>query len=219
MTVESNRAAPSFAILLGGVCVATPRLRAQLAGMRVIAADGGMIHAETLGLEPELWVGDFDSTPPALLARQGTVETLRFDRDKDMSDGAIAIAEARKRGARALLLVGALGGARADHQMALMMQAAALCEEGLPVLLSSGIEEAAVLLPGEMRADYPAGTIFSVIGLGPLSGLSVQGARWPLSRVAVASGSTLTLSNEAAGPVTLRLEAGRALVIAQIGTR
>ncbi len=38
-----------FIILLGGKLVRTPRLDAQVAGARVIAADAGMNHAKTLG--------------------------------------------------------------------------------------------------------------------------------------------------------------------------
>ncbi|MCB1719598.1 MAG: thiamine diphosphokinase, partial [Candidatus Competibacteraceae bacterium] len=48
-----------FVILLGGDLSPTPRLRDQVAGARAIAADSGIRHAEALGLDPELWTGDF----------------------------------------------------------------------------------------------------------------------------------------------------------------
>ena len=50
-----------FAILLGGDMTPTARLRGQIKGARIIAADSGMMHAAALGVVPELWVGDFDS--------------------------------------------------------------------------------------------------------------------------------------------------------------
>ena len=44
----------TFTILLAGTMQATPRLRGQVAGTRVIAADSGITHAAALGLEVEL---------------------------------------------------------------------------------------------------------------------------------------------------------------------
>jgi thiamine pyrophosphokinase len=207
-----------FVILLGGSLRATPRVIAQIAGARVIAADGGMAHAEALGLAPELWIGDFDSTSPELEARFRHVPRERFDPAKAQSDGELAINRALALGASALVLAGALGGPRADHQMMLLTQAAALTEAGVPVMLTSGDEEAVVLASGEMRAALPAGTLFSIVPFTGLTGLTIHGARWPLSDTDVPFGSTLTLSNIAEGPVTIRLASGRAVLFADFRT-
>ena len=55
-----------FLILLGGDLVRTPRLDAQAAGARVIAADSGIRHAHARGVSPELWGGDFYSSGSSL---------------------------------------------------------------------------------------------------------------------------------------------------------
>jgi thiamine pyrophosphokinase len=207
----------TFTILLGGSLDATPRLMGQVAGTRIIAADGGMAHAGTLGLMPELWVGDFDSTPPALAQRFEAVPRLQFDPAKAKSDGELAIDSALSAGASALVLAGALGGPRADHQMMILTQAAALAARNIAVLLTSGLEEATILSPGVMRADLPPRTLFSIVPFGDLTGLTIKGARWPLTHADVPFGSTLTLSNEADGEVTIALASGHAVLFAQIG--
>lgn len=207
-----------FTILLGGACVPTPRLLAQVQNTRVIAADGGMAYAKMLGLEPELWVGDFDSTSPDLEADYAHMPREQFDVAKAKSDGELAIDAAIARGANALVLVGALGGARSDHQMMILTNAIALTTRGMPVILTSGTEEATCILPGEMRVDLPVGTVFSVIGLTDLEGLTIDGARWPLMDCDVPFGSTLTLSNEAHGAVSLSLRGGKAVMFANLGT-
>ena len=206
-----------FTILLGGACVPTPRLLRQVKSTRVIAADGGMAHAKMLGLEPELWVGDFDSTSPALEADYADMPREQFDVAKAKSDGELAINAAISRGANALVLVGALGGARSDHQMMILTNAMALTTRGMPVILTSGTEEATCVLPGEMRVDLPVGTVFSVIGLTDLEGLTIDGARWPLMDCDVPFGSTLTISNEATGAVSLSLRGGKAVMFANLG--
>src|SRR5262245_44875060 len=88
-----------FVILLGGKLVRTPRLDAQVAGARVIAADAGMNHAKTLGLTPELWVGDFDSVTDDIAEEFAHVPQDRYPHDKDNTDGELAVAEAVARGA------------------------------------------------------------------------------------------------------------------------
>lgn len=206
----------AFSILLAGDVVPTPRLLEQLAGTRVIAADSGIRHAELLSLAPELWVGDFDSTDDGDHHRFEDVPRLVFPKAKDLTDGEIAIGEALKRGARRLLLVGAFGG-RTDQAVGHMTMAIRLHRRGLSVRLTSGAEEAIPVGPSPGTLTLAPGTPFSVIGLGDLEGLTIEGARWPLKKVDVPFGSTLTLSNLAEGPVTASVERGPALLLAHIG--
>lgn len=202
-----------FVILLGGKLVRTPRLDAQVAGARVIAADAGMEHARTLGITPELWVGDFDSVSSEIAAEYASVPQDRYPQDKDNTDGELAVAEALKRGATSLVLAGSFGG-RADHAFLHVALAIRRAKEGLPVLLTSGNQEAYPLLPGARDFDFDDGTLFSILGFSHLSGVTVMGARWPLDCVEVPFGTSLTLSNEVRGDLRISIGVGRALLLA-----
>jgi thiamine pyrophosphokinase len=202
-----------FVILLGGTLVRTPRLDAQVAGARVIAADAGMNHARTLGITPELWVGDFDSVTDETAAEFAHIPQNRYPEEKDNTDGELAVAEALKRGATSLLLVGAFGG-RADHAFLHVALAIRRAKEGLPVIITSGDQEAHPLLPGSRDFNFEDGTQFSILGFSHLSGVSVMGAKWPLDGVEVPFGTSLTLSNEVRGDLRISIGVGRALLLA-----
>ncbi len=204
-----------FLILLDGELVVTDRLRTQVAGRRVIAADGGMRHACALNVEPEVWVGDFDSTPPDLHNDWHHVERIPFPAEKNETDGEIAVEEALSRGARSILLAGALGGARSDHALLHMTFACSLLARGLNVQLSSGTEEAWPLGPGSHRFDLPGSSLFSIINFSPVTGLHIEGAHYPLTNHDLAVGSSRTLSNIADGPVTVSIETGHAVLVAR----
>jgi thiamine pyrophosphokinase len=201
-----------FAILLSGDVTPTVRLKSQLNGARVIAADSGMRHAAALGLEPELWVGDFDSTPTALRDQWSLVPQERFPVAKDKTDGELAIDAALKLGASEVILVGAFGG-QFDHAMAHVTQLIAVAERGIKIFATSGAEEAWPLLNSLTLWQIPKGTRVSIIGLSALKALSIIGVRWPLNRRDVPMGSTLTLSNESQGDVAITLEHGQAAVL------
>ncbi len=205
----------TFTILLGGHLVLTERLTSSVSGGRFIAADGGMRHASMLGIVPELWVGDFDSSPEALGEAWPDVDRLPYPAQKAETDGAIAIDEAIRRGAGRLILAGALGGERSDHALMHLLQALQLAKEGYETLLTSGEEEAYPLLPGRVTVDLPPGSLFSVIGLSPLAGLSIGNARYPLQDFSLPLGSTRTISNIAEGAITLSLDGGEAMLLAR----
>jgi thiamine pyrophosphokinase len=204
-----------FVILLGGPLTIHPRLLDQVAGARAIAADGGIRHAEALGLTPEIWVGDFDSTDGELALQYAEIPRLEYPAEKALTDGELALQMALEEGGSDIIMVGALGGERADHAWAHVVQALALAMEGRRVFLTSGSEEGYPLLPGRIRLDLPKASMFSVLGLDRLEGLTIQNARYPLEGFELPFGSSRTISNVAEGEVTFDLRAGRALVLAR----
>ena len=205
----------TFAILLGGALEIDDRVLALMQGARVIAADGGMRHAQALGVLPEVWVGDFDSTPAGLSEFHAATPRMPFPTEKNFTDGELAIEQAIERGASRLVLIGSFGGERTDHALSHLLQAVTLAERGFDVVLTSGVEEAVPLLPGSRVLDLPERSLFSVIAFTALTGLSLAGAKYPLDKADIAFGASRTISNVAEGPVTASLGTGRALIIAR----
>ncbi len=202
------------AILLAGPLAVGPGLKAALKKAElVIAADGGIRHAEALGRAPDLWVGDFDSTPLDLLRHYAHLPSERHPRDKDATDGELAVQAALKRSARALLLAGALGG-EPDHALAHQLLALKLAEEGFKAMLTDGAAWAWPVVPPGITLKLPPGSRFSLVPLDALEDLALQGARWALEGAHIPPGSTRTLRNQAKGPVVIRLKKGRAMVFA-----
>ncbi|WP_193393643.1 thiamine diphosphokinase [Rhizobium ecuadorense] len=205
----------TFTILLGGELSLTERLHRAVGGSRFIAADGGMRHAAALGVTPELWVGDFDSTPDDLEGAFPDVPKQPYPKAKAATDGEIAVSEAIARGARRLILAGALGGERSDHALQHLLSAVSLAEEGFDVLLTSGKEEAVPLLVGAIELDLPKDSLVSVLGFSELTGLCIDNARYPLADFHLPFGSSRTISNVAEGKVRFSLRSGRAIVLAR----
>ena len=202
-----------FTLLLAGELTVTDRLKAQIAGSRIIAADGGMAHAEALGVVPELWLGDFDSSDEALIARYADIPHHAHPVAKNSTDGELAVDEAVRLGAGELLLAGGFGG-QADHAFAHMMLLLKLKAQGMSVMLSSGHEEAWPLLDDSIEIDVPPGSRLSILPVTDLDRITIEGVRWPLSDRNVMLGSTLTLSNEVeTPPAKVSVVAGKAIVL------
>jgi thiamine pyrophosphokinase len=207
-----------YVVLLGGDVTPTLRLKSQIAGARIIAADSGMRHASVLALEPELWVGDFDSTSTALRDQWSRISQERFPVAKDKTDGELAIDAAIQRGATEIILVGAFGG-QFDHTLAHATLLVSLAKRNIKSLATSGAEEAWPLLNSLSLWQIPKSTRISVVGLSEMKALSIIGVRWPLHRRDVPLGSTLTLSNESNGDIAITLEQGVGLVLLYVGPR
>jgi thiamine pyrophosphokinase len=185
----------------------------------VVAADGGLDHARAAGLEPSVLVGDLDSISARGLAWASEhAEVVRHPIDKAATDTELAIAHAATYAPRRILLVAGQGD-RLDHAVA------ALGALGVPGLSAVDSLEAwwgsdqlhIVHGPRSIDLDLPAGTTFSVLAMhGPAIGVTVTGARWPLSDHTLAPLVGLGVSNVASTPhlpVTVTVGQGIATVI------
>jgi thiamine pyrophosphokinase len=202
-----------FVILLSGDLSVTPRLRQQIAGARIIAADSGMKHARALGLVPELWVGDFDSAGSELQIDYALVPRQTHPREKDSTDGEIAVREALKLGATEIIMLGGLGG-QADHATAHLGLALSLAQSGLTCIVTNGNEEAYPLIAGNHEYDFGPQWVFSIVPWGEITGLEIVGAKWPLKNRTTALGSSFTMSNVALGPMKMSLTGGIGILFA-----
>lgn len=97
----------------------------------VIACDRGYRYCAGLGLQPDLFIGDFDSYDGAV---DPAVPVERLQPEKDDTDTGHAIRHALDQGYRTLILVCALGG-RLDHTLANIQDAASAAAEGANVTI------------------------------------------------------------------------------------
>ena len=78
----------------------------------VIAADGGLVHTEALGLVPDVILGDFDSLG---YVPEGA---LVYPVEKDDTDCMLAIKKGFEMGCDQFVIYGGMDGKRTDHTMA-----------------------------------------------------------------------------------------------------
>jgi thiamine pyrophosphokinase len=184
----------------------------------VVAADGGAESLDALGRRPDMLVGDFDSISPALAGRleAAGVGVERHPADKERSDTELALEAAVARGATEVVLLGAIGGDRLDHELANLLLLADPAMAGRDVRIASRSSTARVLRGGERLAL--AGSVGDLVSLLPIggdaSGVTTGGLRWPLEVATLGLGRSRGLSNQiVAAPASVSLEHGTVLVV------
>ncbi len=185
---------------------------------QVIAADGGAGSLDRLGVRPNLLVGDLDSIDLLLLDRleAGGTRVERHPIDKEASDTELAVAAAFDAGAGAVVVLGAMGGARIDHELANLLLLAAESLAGRDVRAARGGTHVRALHVGE-RIDL-SGSVGDLVTLlsvgGTVDGVTTEGLRWPLVEATLEMGRSRGLSNEIiAAPASVRIGNGTLLVV------
>lgn len=181
----------------------------------LIGVDGGARHLRALGLRPHVITGDFDSlseSERATFAAEGVALVPTPDQDYTDLDKALTYTIA-ERGARRVRIYAATGG-RLDHLYSVL---SALVKHG---------RQADVRLVDDVGETWRArstdvlsgptlpGRTLSLMALGPVTGITLSGVRWPLSDDTLAPGvRDGTLNEVTADTVTLSVGSGALLVL------
>ena len=186
-------------ILLSFIEAWTPDfVRSAAAGYDyLICADGGEMIAAQLGPQPDCVVGDFDSDRT----------TERFDclyitypAEKDLTDSEAALLHAVERGCRDITVIGGIGG-RLDHTVGSIAMLLKFAKDVDHLEFRDGNNAMFLLTNGEAMLhpsdDYK---YFGLWSIDPVAtGVTITGAKYPLTNAVLPRDTTLGISNEITG--------------------
>ena len=184
----------------------------------VIAADGGAASLGMLGRRPDLLVGDLDSVDASLVARVEASGTRveRHPTDKDASDTELAIEAAFGAGASEVVVLGAMGGERLDHELANVLLIADPALAGRDLRVVRGRTRVRALHAGEpLVLEGAVGELVTLLPVGgDAGGVTTVGLRWALDAATLPMGRSRGLSNEVMQPpASVRISEGTLLVV------
>ena len=175
----------------------------------ILAADGGLIHLEQLGITPNEILGDFDSL--GYYPEGANV----FPVEKDDTDAMLAVKWGLSLGFREFILYGSLDGPRLDHTVANFQTLSWLCEQDAWGYLVGRDYLVTVVKNGGIR--FPAGCegTVSVFCQGPdAAGVTLRGLYYPLENGNLTAAFPLGVSNHFTGEeATISVKNGSLLVL------
>ena len=177
----------------------------------VLCADAGWQIARSIGIAPDIAVGDFDSS-----AMPEDCPIERHPVIKDDSDAMLCVRRGLALGYRDFRIIGGLGG-RLDHTLANIQTLAFLSTHGARAVLCDGRYRLEVLNASSTRIPRAKGKL-SVFALGGrCTGVSIRGAKYELEDGEVTPDFPIGMGNDfAADYAEIGVGSGMLLVISQL---
>lgn len=164
---------------------------APRAGDLVIAADGGYARLKSLGIAPDVVIGDFDSL--GFVPSHGHV--IPYPKEKDDTDMMLAIRYGLEKGYQSFEIHGGLGGAL-RHTLANIQALAFLARRGARGTLVDRHTRATVICSGSVSFDATERGMISVFALDEaVHGVTLSGLEYPLSGAVLTNAFPLGVSN------------------------
>ena len=167
------------AVFVGGDEVSADAVDMQFVERSTVyGADKGYCLAEKLGIECDIVIGDFDSSP-----RPDRSNVITFPVEKDDSDLSLVLNHALENGLVDFQIYGALGGS-ADHMFANIASLYFLVKRGAKGVIIGDNDRLTLLSPGEYRFEKREGCSLSLFAFNSIvTGLSVSGAKYKAKRI------------------------------------
>lgn len=166
----------------------------------IICADSGADHARSLGVIPDLIVGDLDSAQPenvTFFQRVGS-KVLDYPREKDQTDTQIALEYALEKEPAEIAIIGALGS-RLDHTLSNILLLTSLVDRGIQATILNEVQEIFVV-KDEINLEGKKGDIISLLPLTPLvKGIKSHGLRYVVKDEVFEQSNPYGVSNELMG--------------------
>jgi thiamine pyrophosphokinase len=184
----------------------------------IVAADGGARWLGAIGVRPHLLIGDLDSVDAQLVERLAAdgVVVERHPADKEASDAELALERALASGADEIVVLGALGGDRLDHELANLLLLADPSRRSRQLRVVRGGTVVRALHGGARMSLLGAvGDLVSLLPVGgEAEGVRTNGLRFPLDGQSLRLGPSRGLSNVVVDPpASVSLERGTLLVV------
>lgn len=174
----------------------------------VIAADGGYAALTSLGVTPNLVVGDFDSLGYVPQAE----EVIQHPVMKDDTDMMLAVKLGLQRGYRNFVMLGSVGG-RLDHTLANLQTLLYLAEHDARGVLY-GENTVITAVRNDTLTVSGTGTISVFCLSGEAKGVTEEGLLYSLSDATMVSGYPIGVSNEFLdGPGKISVRDGSLIVL------
>ena len=185
----------------------------------IVAVDAGADWLAARGVRPDALVGDLDSVAPALV-RSMEADGVAIERHppaKDQSDMELAITYASRHGADEIVVIGAFGGPRIDHEVANVLLLVGGAETYRLVLARGEARVTAARGATERTLEGSPGSLVSLFAAGgDAQGVTTTGLEYPLRDETLTTGSSRGLSNVVVErPATVSLRHGTLLIVEQ----
>lgn len=191
----------------------------QKSGGFLIAADRGLTFLDAHGIDPDLIVGDFDSSPDGFVAgyrlRHPDAEVRAYNPEKDYTDTEIAVEAAREAGCREMIILGGTG-TRLDHVLGNIQCLALLLDQGCTGVLADPHNRITMHdKPFTVRKADQWGHYVSLIPYGgDVRGLTLRGFHYEVTDFTLPASGSRGVSNEIDGEeASISFTEGRLLMI------
>lgn len=161
----------------------------------IIAADGGLKHLQSVNINADIIIGDFDSL--------GNVpcddNVIKLNPIKDITDMNAAVEIGIEKGYDDFVIFGALGG-RIDHSLANIQLIASLSKRGMKAVLKNGETFITAVTDGIINFDSSYKGYISVFAHSDIcENVCIRGLKYNLEKSVLKNDFALGISNEFVG--------------------